>query len=56
MNNNVDSSLRCLKCQGNLRPETAIDLVTGVVILQYVCINCGRRSYPEKGTRPLSAA
>ena len=47
---------RCRKCQGSLRVETGIDLVTGVVILQYVCFNCGRRWHPEKEPRPLTAA
>ena len=47
---------RCQRCQGSLRAETAVDLQTGVVILQYVCFNCGRRWYPEKAPRPMTAA
>ena len=47
---------RCQRCQGSLRAETAVDLQTGVVILQYVCFNCGRRWYPEKSPRPMTAA
>lgn len=47
---------RCQKCQGSLRAETAIDLVSGVTILQYVCFNCGRRWHEEKEPRPLTAA
>jgi uncharacterized protein with PIN domain len=56
MDRQVETLMRCQKCKGGLRAETAIDLVAGVVILQYVCFNCGRRFYPEKETRPLSAA
>ena len=47
---------RCPKCQGSLRAETAIDLVSGVTILQYVCFNCGRRWHEKNEPRPLTAA
>ena len=45
---------RCQKCQGSLRAETGIDLVTGTTILQYVCFNCGRRWHTED-PKPLAA-
>lgn len=47
---------RCKKCQGMLRSETAIDLHSGVAILQYVCFNCGRRWHQDEEPRPLTAA
>jgi hypothetical protein len=55
MEEKMDGFRRCQKCQGSLRVETGIDLVSGVVILQHVCINCGSRLHPEKEPRPLAA-
>lgn len=52
----VMRAARCKKCQGMLRSETAIDLHSGVAILQYVCFNCGRRSHQDEEPRPLTAA
>ena len=56
MKDRTNMMSRCQKCQGSLRLETAIDLVSGIRILQYVCFNCGRRWHEEKEPRPLSAA
>ena len=39
-----DHIMRCVKYQGTLRVEKAIDLLTGRVIELYVCFNCGRHS------------
>lgn len=52
----VMRATRCKKCQGMLRSETAIDLHSGVAILQYVCFNCGRRWHQDEEPRPLTAA
>jgi hypothetical protein len=54
--NNKSRPMRCGKCQGTLRAETGIDLESGLVILQYVCFNCGRRWHTDKEPRPLTAA
>lgn len=56
MHKKMNKLSRCQKCEGSLRAETAIDLVSGIAILQYVCFSCGRRWHPEKEPRPLSAA
>jgi len=56
MDKKMSKCLRCPKCEGSLRAETAIDLLSGIAILQYVCFNCGRRWNAEKEPRPLSAA
>ena len=50
-----EHTMRCKKCQGTLRVETAIDLLTGLVIELYVCFNCGRRSERAK-PRPMTTA
>ena len=50
----VKAHERCKKCQGSLRLETGIDIVSGMVILQHVCFNCGGRWHPEE-PRPLAA-
>jgi hypothetical protein len=39
-----------------VRAETAIDLQSGLLIVQYVCFNCGRRWHPDTEPRPLTAA
>ena len=36
-------SMRCWKCDGNLHPETTIDLHTGVPLETLLCLNCGRQ-------------
>ena len=48
--------LHCQKCQGAFRAEVAIDPLSGLVIQQYVCINCGRRWHADQEPRPLTAA
>ena len=50
-----EHTTRCGKCQGTLRVETTIDLFAGLIIEQYVCFNCGRRSECAK-PRPMTAA
>jgi hypothetical protein len=52
----MSNQLRCKKCGGTLRVETATDLHSGLIIRQYVCFNCGRRWHSEKEPRPLTAA
>jgi len=46
--------VHCKKCQGTVRAETAIDRLSGLVIQQYVCINCGRRWHADNEPRPLT--
>ena len=35
--------MRCWKCDGIFRPETAIDLDSGVSVERLLCPKCGRR-------------
>lgn len=44
----------CGKCQGTLVPDQEVDLLTGMFLVVYRCINCGRRTKLEKEPRPLT--
>jgi len=44
----------CEKCQGTLVPDQEVDLLTGMSLVVYRCINCGRRTKLEKEPRPLT--
>jgi len=44
----------CEKCQGTLVPDQEVDLLTGMSLVVYRCINCGRRTRLEKEPRPLT--
>jgi hypothetical protein len=49
-------SLRCWVCDGNLRPETTIDLHTGFSSEALLCLGCGRRWPGGESPRPVIAA
>ena len=49
-------SLRCWICDGLLRPETTIDLHSGVSIELLLCPKCGRRWHGGEWPRPVIAA
>jgi len=44
----------CERCQGTLAPDQEVDLLTGMTLVVYRCINCGRRTRLEKEPRPLT--
>jgi len=44
----------CERCQGTLAPDQEVDLLTGMTLVVYRCINCGRRTRLEKEARPLT--
>jgi len=44
----------CERCQGMLAPDQKGDLLTGMTLVVYRCINCGRRTRLEKEPRPLT--
>ncbi len=44
----------CERCQGRLAPDQEVDLLTGMSLVVYRCINCGRRTRLEKEPRPLT--
>ena len=48
--------MRCWKCDGILRPETAIDLHSGVSVELLLCPKCGRRWHGGEWPRPVIAA
>jgi len=48
--------MRCWKCHGPLRDETAVDLHSGLSIRQFVCSGCGRRWSSGERPRPAIAA
>ncbi len=51
---NGTSKPMCKKCQGTLVPDQEIDLLTGMSLVVYRCINCGRRTKLENEPRPLT--
>ena len=51
---NVTYKPRCKKCQGSLSFDQEIDLLTGMSLVVYRCINCGCRTKLENEPRPLS--
>jgi len=52
---NVTQKPVCEKCQGTLVPDQEVDLLTGMSLVVYRCINCGRRTRLEKEPRPLTS-
>ena len=44
----------CEKCQGAMVIERAVDMESGLAILVYACLNCGRRSTAQKEPQPVS--
>lgn len=52
---NVSPKSICKKCQGTLVPDQEVDLLTGMSLVVYRCINCGRRTQLEKNPQPLSS-
>lgn len=44
----------CERCQGTLAPDQEVDLLTGMSLVVYRCINCGRRTRLEKEPSPLT--
>ncbi len=44
----------CGRCEGTLVPDQEVDLLTGMSLVVYRCINCGRRTRLEKEPRPLT--
>jgi len=44
----------CEKCQGTLGVDREVDLLTGMALTVYRCINCGRRTLLEGDPRPLT--
>ena len=50
----VPSKPKCEKCHGTLSPDQEVDLLAGVSLVVYRCINCGRRIKLENEPRPLS--
>ena len=48
--------LRCWKCHGPLRDETAIDEHSGLSIRNFLCLGCGRRWPSGERSRPAIAA
>ena len=51
---NGTQKLKCKKCEGTLVPDQEVDLLTGMSLVVYRCINCGRRTRLEKEPRPLT--
>ena len=41
------------KCKGAMLLERAVDLVAGLAITVFACLNCGRRKAAEPEPRPL---
>ncbi len=52
---NVTPKPICEKCQGTLVPDQEVDLLTGMSLVVYRCINCGRRTKLDKEPRPLTS-
>ena len=50
----VTSKPKCEKCQGTLSPDREVDLLTGMSLVVYRCINCGHRTRLENEPRFLS--
>jgi len=50
---NGKTSNVCEKCQGTLGVDREVDLLTGMTLMVYRCINCGRRTHMERIPRPL---
>ena len=50
----VTSKPKCEKCQGTLSPDREVDLLAGMSLVVYRCINCGHRTRLENEPRPLS--
>ncbi len=50
----VPSKPKCEKCHGTLSPDQEVDLLAGMSLVVYRCINCGRRIKLENEPRPLS--
>jgi hypothetical protein len=50
-----EESLRCWVCDGNLQPETTIDLHTGFSSETLLCLSCGRRWPGGESPRPVIA-
>ncbi|HKT33262.1 MAG TPA: hypothetical protein VJR03_00430, partial [Nitrospira sp.] len=48
--------MRCWKCHGPLKDETAVDLNSGLAVRQFVCLGCGRRWFSGERPRPAIAA
>ena len=44
----------CEKCQGTLGIDREVDMLTGMSLIVYRCINCGRRTRLEGDPRPLT--
>ena len=44
----------CEKCHGTLGTDREVDLLTGMTLIVYRCINCGRRTHLEGIPRPLT--
>jgi DNA-directed RNA polymerase subunit M/transcription elongation factor TFIIS len=43
----------CEKCQGSMLLDREIDMESGLSLLVYLCINCGRRKQAERSPIPL---
>lgn len=56
MSSSVNIRLRpvCDKCQGTLVPDREVDLLTGMVLMVNLCLNCGKRTSSGKTPKPIS--
>ena len=43
----------CEKCEGSMLLDREIDMESGMSLLVFVCINCGRRKQAERAPIPL---
>ena len=46
----------CEKCQGTLATDREVDMLTGMTLIVYRCINCGRRTRLDNVPRPLTGS
>ncbi|HQU29271.1 MAG TPA: hypothetical protein PKZ24_08915, partial [Nitrospirales bacterium] len=43
----------CEKCKGSMLLDREIDMESGMSLLVFVCINCGKRKQAERAPIPL---
>lgn len=53
---NGNASKICEKCQGTLAKDREVDMLTGMTLIVYRCINCGCRTRLDNIPRPLTGS